>query len=151
MSQLIIDVNKIKGIVLQQPPTRYRVMGQLSEINNHYISDGYICELGICNLPEFGNACNSEETLRVIVGEKVYESRFVSKCSNNSNTRQHHQRQPQEGDAVSVYLGIVHLSGMRKMFEVMDITVLTLTEVRSLRTFVKSSLGTEFLQLSSPQ
>lgn len=148
MSKLIVDVGKIKGTALLQPPTRYRVMGQLSEINNHYISDGYICELVICNLPEFGNACNSEETLRVIVAEKVYESRFVSKCSNNSKTRQHHQRQPQQGDAVSVYLGIVHLSGMRKMFEVMDITVLSLAEVRSLRTFAKSSLGSKFLELS---
>lgn len=146
MSRLFVHVAKLATLLRYDrsssaAPVRYRFVGQLLEITyEENIEKQYVCELRMRNLPEFGiddYACSQEE-IRAVVGESVYRLRFLRNGCNS--------HQPQRGDAISVCLGVVMLNSTTRVFEVMDINVLTMREVQSLHSFADSSMGFDFVQ-----
>ncbi|GAV51915.1 hypothetical protein ZYGR_0AF03860 [Zygosaccharomyces rouxii] len=130
MSQLVVDLNELEGLLLSNS-SRFRVVGQLIELE--YLEGTTNVILG--NLPEFRYS-DEGKTLRACIGTPVYESTFVQ--SRNA---------PQRGDAVSVWL-VVYTLGQERHWDVLELKAVTTKELERLRTFWESSWGHEFRALS---
>ncbi|AQZ12995.1 TEN1 (YLR010C) [Zygosaccharomyces parabailii] len=130
MSQLVFRVDEYEKLACRQG-SRYRIVGQLVDVDfchqNTYVS--------LRSLPEFQN--NAGKVLKAIVSPAVYESRFVKPS-----------RKLQVGDCVSAWL-VVYLENELQYWELLDISALTLRELESFRNFVVSSMGQQFLAVSS--
>lgn len=119
-------------------PARYRLIGQLLEIvtvGEALRKQGYVCEVRVKDLPEFGSR-DSQETIRAVVGENVYASQ-VAGCPGHL---------PVRGAAVSLCLGVILLNDAAIALELFEIQVLTAGEIGRLHSFAQSTVGAQFLQ-----
>ncbi|CCE92636.1 Ten1p TDEL_0E03930 [Torulaspora delbrueckii] len=144
MSRLFIHAGHLARLIANDPQVtaatvRYRLIGQLLEIitvEESLRKQGYVCELQVKDLPEFGRR-ELQETVRAVVGESIYISQMATGCRGH---------QPLRGAAVSLCLGVSLLNDATSVFEVLDIQVLTTKEIERLHSFVQSTMGAQFVQ-----
>lgn len=143
MSRVFVHAGQVAKL-LNNPdataPVRYRLMGQLLEIvtvKEVIRNQGYVCELQVKNLPEFETR-GLQETVRALVGENVYTSQIIA--ANRSD----HQVLP--GAAVSLCICPILLDNATNAYEVLEIQILTMKEIESLRSFAQSAVGAQFVQ-----
>lgn len=129
MSQLVARVDECEDLATDDG-SRFRIVGQLVELES-YQGNMYV---SLRSLPEFQGS--TVRTLKAVMSPAVYDSRFVRP----------HQK-PQAGDAVSAWL-VMYLEGGKQLWELLDITPVSLRELESLRIFLMSSVGQQFLALS---
>ncbi|QLG70567.1 hypothetical protein HG535_0A05080 [Zygotorulaspora mrakii] len=129
MSRIIYKLNELKEL----PPStsvRYRVFGKLLEIEEILNDTHYVCQLVIGCLEELYDDHSYEVekcSIDAIVGYDVYKQLSTPL---------------QDGCAIDAYIGIVTFKEIR-MFEVLNVQLLTLEELRSLRLFTSSQAGRE--------
>lgn len=127
MARVICNVNELRRIPLSVS-SRFRLLGKLLEI--YELKDSYfVCKLMIGNLPDLSNE-SATVAIEAIVSSDVY-SRIPLPL--------------QDGHGIDVYLGVVTFKETRKL-EILDIRLLSLNDIKSLRKFIGTEEGRKLMR-----